>query len=93
MVCCLQLDESILMQTSSFYQYHGLFRSPSLSPHSLHVYDDVLAEAYANASSNSSSIFPSPHRYYNTRVCVYFELSACESDNIEVCIHDSIFDI
>jgi hypothetical protein len=70
------------MQTSSFYWHRGLLRSPSLSPHSLPVYAEALAEVYANASSNSSSISPSPHRYYDTRVCAYFELRASESDDI-----------
>ena len=70
------------IQISSFYRHRGLLRSPSLSPQSLPVYVEALAEAYANASSTSSSISPSPRRYYDTRVCAYFELSASESDDI-----------
>jgi len=46
------------------------------------VYAEALAEAYANASSTSSSISPSPRRKYDPRVCAYFELSASESDDI-----------
>jgi hypothetical protein len=46
------------------------------------VYVEALAEAYANASSTSSSISPSPRKKYNPRVCVLFELSASESDDI-----------
>ena len=71
------------METSSFYRHRGLFRSPSLSPHNLPVYAEALAQTYANASSDSdSSISPSPRRYYDTRVCSYFELNACEYDDI-----------
>ena len=54
------------MQTSSFYCHRGLFRSPFASAHSLHVYVEASVEAYANASSNSSTISPS---------CSYFLLS------------------
>ena len=72
----------LLMQTSSFYQHRGLFRNPSLSPHCLYVYVEALAQAYANVSSNSSSICPSHRRYYDTRVCAYVELSASEYDDI-----------
>ena len=70
------------IQISSFYRHRGLLRSPSLSPHSLPVHAEALAETYANVSSTSSSISPSPRRYYDTRVCAYFELSASESDDI-----------
>ena len=67
---------------SSFYRHRGLFQSPSLSPHSQHVYAKALVVDYANATSNLSSISPSPRKYYNTRVCAYFEFSAFESDDI-----------
>ena len=70
------------IQTSSFYRHRGLLRNPFFSHHSLPVYAEALAETYANASSTSSSISPSPRRYYDTRVCAYFELSASESDDI-----------
>ena len=70
------------IQTSSFSRHRGLLRSPSLSPHSLPVYTEALAESYVNASSTSSSISPSPRRNYDPRVCAYFELSASESDDI-----------
>lgn len=70
------------MQTSSFYRRSGLFTSPSLSPHVLPVYAEALAQTFANDSSSSSSISPTPRRYYDTRVCSYFELSASESDDM-----------
>ena len=72
----------LLMQTLSFYCHRELLRSPSLSPHSLPVYVEALAKAYANASSNSTTNSPSPCRYHDTRKCIYFELSASESDDI-----------
>ena len=34
------------MQTLSFYRHRGLFRSPSLSPHSFHVCVETLVKAY-----------------------------------------------
>ena len=45
-------------------------------------YAQALAEAYANASSILSSNSHSPHRYYDTRLCAYFELSAFEYEDI-----------
>jgi len=70
------------MQTSSFYRHRGLLRSPSLSPHILPMYAEALAQTYADDSSSSSSISPSPRRYYDTRVCSYLQLSASESDDM-----------
>jgi hypothetical protein len=67
-------------RTLSFYWQPKFLRSPFLSPHGLPVYAKDLALAYANASSQSSSIFP-PRRCCDIRVYSYFELSASESDN------------
>lgn len=46
------------------------------------MYAEALAQTYADDSSSSSSISPSPRRYYDTRVCSYFQLSASESDDM-----------
>jgi hypothetical protein len=46
------------------------------------MYAEILDEAYANVSSISFSISPSPRRKYDPRVCVYFELNAFESNDI-----------
>jgi len=69
-------------QTLPFYRHSGFFRSPSLSPHGLPIYVEDLALAYANASSNSSSISIFPRRSYDPRVYFYFELSASKLDDI-----------
>ena len=46
------------------------------------MYAEALAETYANASSTSSSILPSPRRNYDPRVRAYFELSASKYEDI-----------
>ena len=69
-------------QTLPFYQHPRFLRSRSFNPRGLLIYTEDLALAYANDSFDSSSIFVSPCRSYDPRVCSYFELSASESDDI-----------
>ncbi len=76
-------------QTLPFYQHPRFFRSPSTSPHGLPVYAKDLALAYANASSNSSSISLSPYRSYDPRVCSYFHI--LNSMNLSQMIFEFVF--
>ena len=79
-VVCNQISPSP-KKTQPFYQQFGFLKSPFFNPHSLPIYIEDLALAYADVLSESSSISPSPCRCYDIREFSYFELCASKSHN------------